>query len=93
MRKYSDEQIKMEAKLFLEGNSIRKISDKLNVPKSTISWHLIHPLKRIDFESWIIIRSKLIGSAKDLLRLHNEMAIIESYNQSIDGKKSLFTSK
>lgn len=82
MRKYSDEQIKMEAKLFLEGNSIREISDKLHIPKSTVSWHLIHPLKRIDFESWAIIRSRLAGSAKDSFRLHNEMTIIELYKRS-----------
>lgn len=68
LRKYSRQDIKQEAQLFLHGDSIPTISRKLGIPVSTVSWHLIHPLRRINYPAWLTIRYKLIPRAKNLER-------------------------
>lgn len=70
--KYSAEIVSREAKLYLEGYSIPQIAKMLKMPNQTVSWHLIYPLKEIDYWSWIEIRDKLLKRAKSPARYKYE---------------------
>ena len=70
--KYTDREINLEAILFISGKSILEISKLLKIPSSTISWHLIHPLKKINYTAWLTIRYKLLRRAKNTDRLIDE---------------------
>ena len=70
--KYSDLVVKTEAYLFLQGYTLKQVSETLNIPISTVSWHLIHPLFRIDFEMWIQVRDILKHRAFDQERVNRE---------------------
>lgn len=63
--RYTPECVKKEAEMYLSGDSILTIARKLKMPNQTVSWHLIHPLKRIDYSAWIAIRYKLLSRAHD----------------------------
>lgn len=56
--KYSDDTVIKEADMFLSGAKLSDISAALHIPKSTISWHLIHPLMKLDFDKWVQVRKK-----------------------------------
>lgn len=78
LKKYTKECVQREADLYLSGKSIPAISKILRMPDSTVSWHLIHPLEKIDFVSWLRIRKKLNKVAKDKSRAAYEEWIIQS---------------
>jgi hypothetical protein len=58
--------------LFLAGHSLGTISRELNVPLSTVSWHLIHPLREIDERRWLKVRKQLLRFARDSKRASAE---------------------
>lgn len=60
MYKYSNQDVFNEADLILAGYTLERASAQLCIPKSTISWHLIHVLKYIDHDRWSQIRKKFI---------------------------------
>lgn len=63
--KYSDSDVLYEAYLFcVECKSMLEISRYLKVPRSTVSWHLLYPLKDIDYMLWTEVRRKCIKHAK-----------------------------
>lgn len=70
--KYTDRDVIIEAKLVLKGFTMRDITELTGAPKSTISWHLIHPLKYIDFDLYTKVRRKLNKYARDLQRKNQE---------------------
>ena len=82
--KYSSTDIRTEAQLFLGGKSIPTIASILNIPVSTVSWHLIHPLKDIDYTAWIAIRYKLLNRAVNKDRQEREELAISFSGVSID---------
>lgn len=92
LKKYTPEQVKQEAVLFLSGKSIRVISRELSIPRSTVSWHLIHPLKQIDYSKWVTIRTKLYKYAKSRERAEDEAQHLFEHDyfegRSIDGCQS-----
>ena len=77
--KYSDDIVIKEADMFLAGARLSDISAALHIPKSTISWHLINPLMRIDFDKWVDVRAKLDKFAKDKQRVHINDLCIETF--------------
>lgn len=68
-RKYTQEDILAEANMFLSGNTIKQVAVALKVPVSTVSWHLIYPLKEIDYATWMRVRVRLDKYAKDKSRV------------------------
>ena len=72
LRKYTPEQVKQEANLFLSGKSLKEVSRELGIPHSTVSWHLIYPLKQIDYSRWATIRTKLYKYTKSHKRAEYE---------------------
>lgn len=78
MKKYSPKVIKQEAQLYLSGKTIPAIAIELGIPISTVSWHLIHPLSKIDYRAWIAIRYRLLHRAKNARRRDYEEFMIES---------------
>lgn len=73
LRKYTKEQVIKEADLFLTHNwTLRQVSRHLGIPHSTVSWHLIYPLKQIDYSKWITVRTKLYKYAKSHKRAEDE---------------------
>lgn len=72
LKKYTEEQIKQEAELFLSGKNLKQISTELGIPYSTVSWHLIYPLKQIDYPKWVAIRTRLYHYAKSYERVIDE---------------------
>lgn len=77
--KYSDDTVIKEADMFLSGAKLSGISAALNIPKSTISWHLMHPLMKLDFDKWVQVRKKLNKFAKDKQRVHINDLFIETF--------------
>lgn len=76
LRKYTKITVLCEADLFLAGHSLGTISRELNIPLSTVSWHLIHPLREIDERRWLKVREKLLRFARDSKRASvEELAI------------------
>lgn len=71
--KYSELIIKTEAYLFLQGYTLNQVSETLNIPNSTVSWHLIHPLFSIDFDMWLKVREILRPRAHDRERVKEEL--------------------
>lgn len=76
---YSDQHVLAEGALFLCGCSIAQISKLLDTPRSTVSWHLIHPLKTLDYPAWIKVRAKLIRYGKNNARIREEQCLINSF--------------
>lgn len=76
---YSDQHILAEGALFLCGFSVSQISKLLDTPRSTVSWHLIYPLKTLDYPSWIKVRAKLIKYVKNKARIREEQCLINSF--------------
>lgn len=66
LQKYSEQTVIEEAKLFLSGNTLHTISSIiLCIPLSTVSWHLLKPLRYIDNHLWVQVRNILDKRAKD----------------------------
>lgn len=80
-KRYAPEEILQEAELYLNGMTMPVISMKLRVPISTISYHFINQLKRLDYESWIYIRNRLVTKAKNLTRVREETEEIYLYQK------------
>lgn len=75
LRKYTERDIINEAELFLKGTNIRTIAQILNIPKSTVSWHLIKPLRTIDLSLYKQVRKQLNRYAKSQLRVWQDVSI------------------
>lgn len=60
MYKYTYQDVVNEADLILAGYTLDRASAQLVIPRSTISWHLIHVLVHIDYNKWSQIRKKFI---------------------------------
>ena len=70
-RRYTREDILAEANMLLTGRTIMQVSKILNAPASTVSWHLIYPLKEIDYFLWKKVRTRLDKYAKNKKRTVN----------------------
>lgn len=77
--KYSEDTVIKEADMFLSGAKLSDISAALHIPTSTVSWHLMHSLMRIDFDKWVDVRAKLDKFAKDKQRVHINNLFIETF--------------
>ncbi len=75
LRKYTERDIITEAEMFLNGANIRTIAQILNIPKSTVSWHLIKPLRTIDLVLYKQVRERLNKFAKSQLRVWQDASI------------------
>lgn len=64
-RRYTKNDILTEAHMYcIEQMTIVEISERLKVPCATISWHLLYPLKDIDYRMWVKVRCKCLAYAK-----------------------------
>ena len=77
--KYSEDTVIKEADMFLSGAKLSDISAALHIPKSTISWHLIHPLMKLDFDKWVQVRKKLNKFAKNKHRADMDEWLMKSF--------------
>lgn len=68
-RRYTSEDILAEANMLLTGRTIVQVSKIFHMPASTVSWHLIYPLKDIDYYLWRKVRAKLDKYAKNKSRV------------------------
>lgn len=68
-RKYTQEDILAEANMFLSGNTIKQVAAALKAPISTVSWHLIYPLKGVNYSVWVRVRVRLDKYAKNKSRV------------------------
>ena len=68
-RRYTTEDILAEANMLLTGRTIIQVSRLFSTPPSTISWHLIYPLKEIDYALWKKVRARLDKYAKNKKRV------------------------
>lgn len=59
LSKYDLEIVIQEARLLLEGQNLHQISKELKIPLATISWHLLFPLKVMDYPLWIQVDEEL----------------------------------
>lgn len=60
-RKYSDEDILVEANKYLEsGMTIINAATILSMLISTLSWHLQYRLKGINYALWVRVYSKIL---------------------------------
>ena len=84
LRKYTSETVLREAEMYLEGYSITQIAKQLKMPNQTVSWHLIYPLKEIDYTSWIEIRDRLLKRAKNPKRHDYEKRCINFHTKWIN---------
>lgn len=75
LRKYTEQDVLYEAELFLDGATIRTIAQVLNIPKSTVSWHLIKPLRTIDLSLYKQVRKQLNRYAKSQQRVWQDVSI------------------
>ena len=82
--KYTVNDIRKEAEMYLAGKSIPSIAAELKMPVSTVSWHLIHPLKDIDYRAWVVIRCKLLNRARNKDRQECEEFAIGNSGIAID---------
>lgn len=82
-KKYTSEDILVKANMFLAGYNLKRISNTLNTPISTVSWHLIYPLKEIDYATWMRVRDKLDKYAKNKSRVTHRLIrrIIHMYKE------------
>ena len=72
LKKYLPQTIKAEARLYLDGKSLPVIAKALGIPLSTVSWHLIYPLRYIDHDLWLKVRKNLLKYAKNYRRFIDE---------------------
>lgn len=72
LNKYTNDCVEREAELYFTGYTITAIASRLNMPRSTVSWHLIFPLKEINFRYWLRVRQKLHDYAKNPIRATEE---------------------
>lgn len=57
MKKYSDEDILEEAQLMNEKNyTFQQVSDEMDIAHSTVGWHMLKSLLRIDIRVWKEVR-------------------------------------
>ena len=64
-RRYTEEDILAEAEEYLkDGVRMQDAADTLNIPLSTLSWHLLHPLKNINYNMWVAVRKRCFMYAK-----------------------------
>lgn len=68
-RRYTQEDILAEANMFLSGNTVKQVAVTLKAPVSTVSWHLIYPLKDINYSVWVRVRVRLDKYAKNKSRV------------------------
>ena len=68
-RKYTPEDILAEANMFLAGHNLSQVSAALSVPMSTLSWHLIYPLRDVNYALWTQVRARLDKYAKNKSRV------------------------
>lgn len=62
MRAYSDKEVVFEAEFFLSSNKgVIKTAKLLQMPKSTLHWHLRKRLKELDYGLWIKVKALLMG--------------------------------
>ena len=72
-RRYTDDDILTEARLFCELNmSIADIAKSLGVPLATVSWHLLYPLKNLNYRMWITVRCRCFAYTRKPERYLNE---------------------
>lgn len=58
-KRYTEEDILVEAKEYLKDDArLVDVAKTLHMPLSTLSWHLLHPLRDIDFALWAEVRAK-----------------------------------
>lgn len=61
MRLYSDAEVVVEAKAFLDMNlGVVKTAKVLKIPKSTLHYHLSQRLRKIDYTLWLYTKSTLV---------------------------------
>ena len=61
MRLYSDKEVVKEAEFFLDNNiGVIRTAKLLNMPKSTLHWHLNTRLKKIDYRLWMYAKATLV---------------------------------
>lgn len=64
-RRYTKNDILTEAHMYcVEQMTVIEISEQLKVPRATVSWHLLYPLKDIDYHMWVKVRCKCLAHAK-----------------------------
>lgn len=64
-RRYTDDDILTEARLFCELNmSIADIAKSLDIPLATVSWHLLYPLKNLNYHMWITVRYRCFAHTR-----------------------------
>ena len=88
MYKYKPQDVIAEADLFLSGHTLVNISNKLDIPVSTVSWHLIYKLEQIDPEKWVNVRKYLNKFAKNKIRAEKVKYLIEFYENCLVKKGS-----
>lgn len=76
--RYAENDILKEACMFCkERVSIAEIAKRLRVPRSTVSWHLLYPLKNIDYSMWVAVRKECFIHAKKPEYYMDETDLIE----------------
>lgn len=83
LMKYTDTDVIAEAEMVLRGQTLYDVSHALGIPKSTVSWHLIPPLERIDFDLYVQVRERLNKYAKNQKRQSRDKALIYLHNEGI----------
>lgn len=78
LRKYSPETVITEADMLLSGMKLSDISQALDIPMSTVSWHLIYPLRYINFDKWARVRKLINKFAKNKSRAHSDYLLAKS---------------
>lgn len=65
MRKYSDSQVIQEAKVFLGTiGGVSAVSELLQIPRSTVHYHVAKRLRSINTELWFEVRKVIALNKK-----------------------------
>lgn len=90
-RRYTDDDILTEARLFCELNmSIADIAKSLGIPLATVSWHLLYPLKNLNYRMWITVRYRCFAHTRKPERYLNEEdvckieAMVDNTSEHVD---------
>lgn len=76
--RYTESDILKEARMFCEARiSIAGIAKRLQMSCSTVSWHLLYPLKNINYSLWVAVRKECFTHAKKPEYYMNETDLIE----------------
>lgn len=76
--RYTESDILKEACMFCKEHiSIVEIAKRLQMPRSTVSWHLLYPLKNINYSLWVVVRKECFTHAKKPEYYMDETDLVE----------------